>query len=110
MVVFPLRFLGGTLYAARDRAEYVEGKILQVISIARGELPSAPDFGIPYLLFNSRPNFQQDLARINQILSVEVPEAKTEVIGELLEGGIALIKISWSYEGASGELTNTVEF
>ena len=110
MIVFPLRFQGGTLYKAREEAEYVEGKILQVLLIARGEFPPAPDFGVPLMLFTSRPNFQQDLARIQQILSIEVPEATTQVTGEVLEGGAAIVRVAWDYQRAEGVLEQNVEF
>lgn len=109
-VVFPLRFQGGTLYKAREEAEYVEGKILQTLLIARGEFPPAPDYGVPFMLFTSRQNFQQDLARVEQILSIEVPEATVRVTGELLEGGVALIQVAWDYQSLNGVLEQQVEF
>ncbi|QLF85136.1 putative tail protein [Nostoc phage YongM] len=99
LYVYPPRIINGTLYATNDLVEYTRGKILQTLSIIRGELVADPFFGVPLRLFSSVTDYQSDIARIQSILDTEIPEAVFIVSGYISDKGLFILTVYWSYLG-----------
>lgn len=99
LYVYPPRIINGTLYTTNDLVEYTRGKILQTLSIVRGELVADPFFGVPFRLFSSVNDYQNDVQKIQLILSENIPEADFLAIGSIANSGIFILNIYWSYLG-----------
>jgi hypothetical protein len=97
--VFPPQLFNGSLKKAANDADYVRGKILQTLSIIRGELVADPFYGMPLRVFQSISDIGADAARIENILTEEIPEAQFRVIGQISDSGIGLLDIFWEYQG-----------
>jgi hypothetical protein len=105
--IFPPTLENGTLKRANTSAEYVRGKILQTLSIIRGELIADPFYGMPIRVFQSINNIGADAARVENILSEEVPEASFRVVGNVYESGVSNLDVFWSYQNT--EFTESFE-
>ncbi|AND75606.1 hypothetical protein [Nostoc phage A1] len=99
MYVYPPRIINGTLYKSTDLAEYTRGKILQTLSIVRGELVADPFFGVPLRLFSNINDYQSDVSKIQIILEEEITEAQFIVTGDLKNNGIVSLTVYWAYLG-----------
>ncbi|QVQ57080.1 lysozyme [Anabaena phage Elbi] len=99
LYVYPPRIINGSLYATNDLAEYTRGKILQTLSILRGELVADPFFGIPLRLFSSITDYETDIAKIQIILEESIPEAQFIVTGNAPNQGLFILTVYWAYLG-----------
>jgi len=106
--VFPPEIFNGSLKQAKDDADYIRGRILQLLSIVRGELVADPFFGMPIRVFQSIQDINADAARIEAILSDEVPEANFKINGYISESGIGSLDIFWEYQGTQNNEQFTV--
>lgn len=97
--LFPPTIMNGTLKRANSDSEYVRGKILQTLSIIRGELVADSFFGMPLRVFQSISDVGADAARVENILSDEIPEANFRVVGQIFETGVCILDIFWEYQG-----------
>ncbi len=99
LYVYPPRFVNGTLYASNDETEYIQGKIIQIISIVRGELVSDAFVGVPFQLFSSTTDINSDAARLESILEDYIEECDFDVSAEYIENGIFQMNVNWSFQG-----------
>jgi len=99
LYTYPPRIVNGSLYRTENIVEYTRGKILQVLSIVRGELVADPFFGVPIRVFSTITDVESDAARIESILQTEVPECDFIVISSLPNQGLVTLTVYWSYRG-----------
>lgn len=97
--VFPPQLFNGSLKRANNNADYVRGKILQTLSVIRGELIANPLYGMPIRVFQSVSDIGIDSARVESILSEEIPEVQFKVTGNITETGIGILDVFWTYQG-----------
>jgi hypothetical protein len=99
MYLFPPQIFNGSLQRANNDSEYVRGKILQTLCIIRGELIADPFYGMPLRVFQSISDIGADSARVENILTEEVPEAQFRVVGNISDSGLGILDIFWEYQG-----------
>ncbi len=96
---YPPVIVNGTLASTDDMQIYVRGKILQTLSIVRGELVATPFFGVPIKIFSSITDVEDDSARVERILKDEIPEADFVVNTELSNDGLFVLNVYWTFLG-----------
>ena len=101
-VAFPLQVdkRTGNLVTASD-ADLISTHIRSVLGGEPGEMPMRPSYGTPGVLFTSQPDFSSYSAKVQRILTAEIPQAKFSVRGELGEAGEALLTVDWIYNNVS---------
>lgn len=95
--IYPPQIINGSLKRGND-TDYVRGKLYQLISVIRGELPAQPYYGLPFRCFDSLTDINVDAARLQAILKQEIPEAQFNVTASI-NNGQANINVNWSMLG-----------
>lgn len=109
LYVYPPKIINGTLYATTDLVEYTRGKILQTLSILRGELVADPFFGIPLRLFSTINDYQSDIAKIQILLDEYIPECDFIVDGYIANTGLFILTVYWAYLGTEQRETFEID-
>lgn len=105
IIKYPLEAINGDLVRTNSAEEEITSLILLFLSTVRGELAWDVRLGIPFYLFESRQNIQQDLALFEIALKSAMPSVSFQVFGNLDESGLVYIEIRWvSEENMNGVL------
>ena len=107
--LYPPTLKNGKLLSSNDPIKIIQSKIIQTVSIVRGELDSYPDFGTEFTLFNSINNIRVDTVALEALLTQYIPEAIFLVTSEINNSGRLIVTINWEFLGSQQSLSLDLE-